>query len=111
LNELRLTQRSRKIIESYFGIDCEEKTLNDLAQEFNVCRQGIEQSLNMTLQRLARRQSSSHRLLLQAYQPANAMGTAEEARIRSAQQRASLLRTARQRESPNVAHAGGSALR
>jgi predicted DNA-binding protein YlxM (UPF0122 family) len=99
LDGLRLTQRSRKIIESYFGIDCEEKTLNDLALEFNVCRQAIEQSLNMTLQRLGRRQSSSHRLLLQAYQPANALGTADEARIRNAQQRASLLRTERQRES------------
>jgi hypothetical protein len=99
LDALRLPQRSRKIIESYFGIDCEEKTLSDLALEFNVCRQAIDQSLNSTLQRLGRRESSSHRLLLQAYQPAKAMGTADEARIRSAQQRASLLRTERQRES------------
>src|SRR4029077_4761600 len=49
LDELRLTQRSRKIIEGYFGIDCDEKTLSDLALEFNVCRQAIEQSLNITL--------------------------------------------------------------
>jgi predicted DNA-binding protein YlxM (UPF0122 family) len=99
LDALKLTARNRKIIESYFGIDCEERTLSDLALEFNVCKQAIEQSLNMTLRRLGRRQSSSHRLLLQAYQPANAIGTADEARIRSAQQRASLLRTERQRES------------
>jgi transcriptional regulator with XRE-family HTH domain len=99
LDELRLTQRSRKIIEGYFGIDCDEKTLSDLALEFNVCRQAIEQSLNITLRRLGSRRSRSRRLLLQAYQPANAMGTADERRIRSAQQRASLLRTERERES------------
>jgi predicted DNA-binding protein YlxM (UPF0122 family) len=111
LNELRLTQRSRKIIESYFGIDCEERTLSDLAQEFNVCRQAIEQSLNMALRRLGRRQSKSHRLLLQAYQPANAMGTADETRIRSAQQRASLLRTESERERESRVRAQGNAPR
>src|SRR5207249_11562205 len=99
LDALKLTARNRKIIESYFGIDCEERTLSDLALEFNVCRQAIENSLNRTLRRLGRRESNSHRLLLQAYQPANAMAKADEARIQSAQQRASLLRTERQYES------------
>ena len=99
LDALKLTARNRKIIESYFGIDCDERTLSDLALEFHVCRQAIENSVNRTLQRLGRRESNSHRLLLQAYQPANAMTKADEARIQSAQQRASLLRTERQLES------------
>lgn len=99
LDALKLTARNRKIVESYFGIDCEERTLSDLALEFNVCKQAIESSLNRTLRRLGSRESNSHRLLLQAYQPANAMAKADEARIQSAQQRASLLRTERQHES------------
>ena len=44
LDALKLTARNRKIIESYFGIDCEERTLSDLAVEFNVCKQAIKQS-------------------------------------------------------------------
>lgn len=96
LDGLKLTARNRKIIESYFGIGCEERTLSDLALEFQVCAQSIENSVNRTLQRLGRRESKSHRLLLQAYQPANAMTKADEARIQSAQQRAALLRAERQ---------------
>lgn len=96
LDALKLSARSRKIIDSYFGIDCDERTLSDLAVEFNVCKEAIKSSLHRTLRRLGRRESSSHRLLLQAYQPANAMGKADEARIQRAQQRASLLRAERQ---------------
>jgi predicted DNA-binding protein YlxM (UPF0122 family) len=104
LDAARLTTRSRKIIEGYFGIDCEERTLSDLALEFNVCREAIDQSLNRTLRRLRRRESNSYRLLLQAYQPTRAMGKAEEAHIQSAQERASLLRAERQRDSRVRAH-------
>jgi hypothetical protein len=99
LDALKLTARNRKIIESYFGFSCEERTLNDLALEFSVSRAAIENSLNRTLQRLGKRESSSHRLLLQAYQPVNAMGKADEARIESAQQRAALIRIERHHES------------
>ena len=110
LDALRLTARSRRVIESYFGINCEEKTLSDLALEFNVCHQAIEQSLNRTLHRLRRSESNSYRLLLQAYQPARAMGKTEEARIQSAQERAALLRAERQRDSRVRAHQEGPPL-
>lgn len=96
LDSLRLTQRKRRIVESYFGIGCEEKTLGDLALELNVCRQAVQRILNRTLQRLGGKQSNSRRSLLQAYQPADAMGRADEARVRSAQQRAALIQTERQ---------------
>jgi len=95
LGTLKLTSRNRRIIEGYFGISCEERTLNDLALEFRVSRAAVEHSVNRTLQRLRSLGSNSHRLLLQAYQPANAMGKSDEARIESAHRRAALLRAER----------------
>jgi hypothetical protein len=96
LDSAGLRPRNRKIIESYFGIGCEQKTLGELASEFSVCWQAIDQVITRTLRRLSRSQSysrSQHRALLQAYQPDDAMGKAHEARIRSPRTRAALLRT------------------
>lgn len=110
LDSLGLRARNRRIVESYFGIGCEQKTLRDLASEFNVCWQAIEQVVNKTLHRLCRLQSysqSHHRALLQAYQPAEAMGKAHEARIRAARTRAALLQTEKRMRS-EVAHRSGA---
>jgi len=90
LDGLKLTARDRRIIESHFGIGCEERTLADLALEFNVSRPFVEHCLSRTLWRLRAHKLGARRSLLQAYQPAHAMGTADEARARIARKRAAV---------------------
>jgi hypothetical protein len=91
LDGLRLTARDRRIIESHFGIGCEERTLADLALELDVSPECVQRCLSRTLWRLRGHKPATRRSLLQAYQPANAMGRAHEARVRSARKRAALL--------------------
>jgi hypothetical protein len=91
LDDLNLSARDRRTIESYFGIGCERKTLSDLALEHNVCYQYIQTRLNIALQRLRGGKLAAHRSLLQAYRPADAMGRADEARVRMARKRAAAL--------------------
>jgi hypothetical protein len=91
LDGLRLTARDRRIIESYFGIGCERRTLADLALEQNVCHQYVQSRLSRSLQRLRGSKLASHRSLLQAYRPADAMGRADEARVRMERKRAAAL--------------------
>jgi hypothetical protein len=91
LDGLNLSARDRKIIESYFGIGCEERTLADLALEQNVCHQYVQSRLSRALQRLRGSKLAAHRSLLQAYRPANAMGRADEARVRMERKRAAAL--------------------
>jgi hypothetical protein len=86
LDGLKFAARDRRIIESHFGIGCEERSLAELAMEHDVCYQFIQSRLNRALWRLQTRRS-----LLQAYQPADAMGTADEARVRLAQKRAAVF--------------------
>ena len=83
LDGLNLTARDRRIIESHFGIGCEERSLGDLALEHNVSYHCVKTRVNRALSKLATRRS-----LLQAYRPAGAMGTADESRVRAAQKRA-----------------------
>ncbi len=90
LDGLKLTARDRRIIESHFGIGCEERTLADLALELDVSRESVQRNVTRTLCRL-RGHKPAHRSLLQAYRPADAMGTADEARVRAAQKRAAAL--------------------
>ena len=90
LDGLKLTARDRRIIESHFGIVGEERTLADLALELNISRPFVDHCLSRTLWRLRGHKLAARRSLLQAYQPADAMGTAEEARIRSAKKHAAL---------------------
>jgi hypothetical protein len=90
LDELKLTARDRRVIESHFGIGCEERTLADLALELNVSRTFVEHCLSRTLWRLRGHKLATRRSLLQAYQPADAMGTADEARVRTARKRAAV---------------------
>jgi hypothetical protein len=90
LDGLKLTARDRRIIESHFGIGCEERTLADLALELNVSRPFVEHCLSRTLWRLRGHKLGARRSLLQAYQPAHAMGTADEARARIARKRAAV---------------------
>jgi len=90
LDGLKLTARDRRIIESHFGIGCEERTLADLAVELDVSREFIQRNVTRTLGRL-RGHKVARRSLLQAYQPAAAMGRADEARVRAAQKRAAVL--------------------
>jgi hypothetical protein len=97
LDGLNLAVRDRRIIESHFGIGCEERTLGDLASEYNVSYHFVKSRLSRTLSKLATRRS-----LLQAYRPADAMGTADEARVRTAQKRAAVLSSAMQ-NSPGMA--------
>ena len=80
LDGLNLAARDRSIIESHFGIGCEERTLADLALEHDVSFHFVRCRLSRALCKLATRRS-----LLQAYQPADAMGTADEARVRTAE--------------------------
>jgi hypothetical protein len=87
LDGLNLSARDRTIIESHFGIGCEERTLGDLALENHVSYDYVKSRVSRALTKLLTRRS-----LLQAYQPANAMGTADEARLRVARQRAAALR-------------------
>jgi hypothetical protein len=91
LDGLKLSARDRRIIESYFGIGCERRTLSDLALEQDVCHQYIATRLSNALQRLRSGKLAAHRSLLQAYRPADAMGRAEEARARAARKRAAAL--------------------
>jgi hypothetical protein len=87
LDGLNLVPRDRRIIESHFGIGCEGRTLTDLALEHNVSPQFVQSRLSRALQRLRGDKLAAHRSLLQAYQPADAMGTADEARVRMVQRR------------------------
>jgi len=91
LDGLNLTARDRRIIESHFGIGCGERTLADLALELGVSRSSVWRSLRRALGRLRGHKPATRRSLLQAYQPADAMGTADEARVRIAQKRAAVL--------------------
>jgi Sigma-70, region 4 len=93
LDGLNLVARDRRIIESHFGIDCEERTLADLALELDVSYQFVQTRLSRALLRLRGDKLTTRRALLQAYQPVYAMSTADEARIRSAQKRAAVLPT------------------
>jgi hypothetical protein len=86
LDGLNLLARDRRFIESHFGIGCEERSLADLAMEHDVCYQFVQSRLSRVLWRLQKRRS-----LQQAHQPADAMGTADEARVRLAQKRAAVL--------------------
>jgi len=91
LDGLNLTARDRRIIESHFGIGCGERTLADLALELGVSRQFVQRCLSRALWRLRGHKLATRRSLLQAYQPADAMGTAHEARARIALKRAAVL--------------------
>lgn len=102
LDELKLAARDRHIINSYFGIDCEELTQTELASQLDISQQFVQYCLNRTLSRLRAHKPAARRSLLQAYQPVNAMGTADEARIRITQKRADVLPT----EKKAVVHAG-----
>jgi hypothetical protein len=86
LDGLNLTARDRRIIESHFGFGCEERSLGDLALEHDVSYHFVKARVSKALSKLATRRS-----LLQAYRPAGAMGTADEARVRTAQKRAGEL--------------------
>jgi len=91
LDGLKLTARDRRLIESHFGIGCEERTLADLALELDVSKDFVQRSVSRTLWRLRGHKLATRRSLLQAYQPADAMGRAHEARVRIAQKRAAVL--------------------
>jgi hypothetical protein len=92
LDGLRLTARDRRIIEGNFGIGCEERTLADLALELNVSPDRVSQLLIITLRRLREIHPATRRSLLQAYRPAEAMGAADEARVRIERKRAASRR-------------------
>jgi hypothetical protein len=102
LDGLNLAAQDRSIIESHFGIGCEERTLGDLALEHNVSYHFVKSRVSRTLSKLATRRS-----LLQAYQPADAMGTADESRVHMAQRRAAMLRAEKKARGsrPGAAHA------
>jgi len=91
LDGLRLTARDRRIIESHFGIGCEERTLADLALDLNVSPECVQRCLSRTLWRLRGGKLAARRSLLQAYQPDDAMGRAHEAHLRVARRRAAVL--------------------
>jgi hypothetical protein len=91
LDGLKLAARDRRIVESHFGIGCEEQTLADLALEYDVSYQFVQSRLSKALLRLGGHQAATRRSLLQAYRPADAMGRADEARVRMAQRRAAAL--------------------
>jgi hypothetical protein len=88
LDGLNLAARDRTLIKRHFGIGCEGRTLVDLALEHDVSYQSVKSRLSRALRRLRGDKLSVHRALLQAYRPADAMGTADEARVRMAQKRA-----------------------
>ena len=92
LDELKLAARDRHIVNSYFGIDCEETTQTELASQFNTSQQFVQYCLQRTLSRLRDHKPAARRSLLQAYQPVNAMSTAHESRIRNAQRSSSAAR-------------------
>jgi hypothetical protein len=91
-----LRARNRKIVEGHFGIGCEERSLADMAVEFNVCWQLAQRLLNETLWQWRTDKSALQRALLQAYQPNNAMSKADEARAHTARMRAAVVRAGRQ---------------
>jgi hypothetical protein len=91
LDGLKLAARDRRIVESHFGIGCEEQTLADLAVEHDVSYQFVQTRLNKALLRLRAHKPATRRSLLQAYRPADAMGSADEARVRMMQRRADAL--------------------
>jgi hypothetical protein len=95
LDGLNLAARDRSIVESHFGIGCEQRTVADLALEHDVSFHFVRSRLSRALCKLATRRS-----LLQAYQPADAMGTADEARVRMARKPAAVLAAARKAEVP-----------
>lgn len=95
LDGLKLPVRDRKIVEGHFGIGCEERTLADLALELSVSRQSVQRCLDRTLRRLRSHKLATTRSLMQAYQPAEAMGMADEARARRGQKRGVTLRAER----------------
>jgi hypothetical protein len=90
LDGLKLAARDRRIVESHFGIGCDEQTLADLAVEHDVSYQYVQTRLSKALLRLRAQKPATRRSLLQAYRPADAMGTADEARMRMAQRAAAL---------------------
>jgi len=90
LDGLNLVARDRRIIESHFGIGCEERTVADLAAEHDVSCQFVKSRLSRAFLRLSGHMTT-RRSLLQAYQPADAMGRADEARARMAHKRAAVL--------------------
>jgi hypothetical protein len=79
-----LRPRNRDIVAGYFGIGCQQRTLAELAVEFNVCWQMIQRLLNDTLWRWRTDNSELRRSLLQAHQPNHAVSKADEARAQSA---------------------------
>jgi hypothetical protein len=81
LDRLNLSAWDREIIERHFGIGCEPRTLADLALERGVSSQCVRNRLDRALWRLGADKFATRRSLFQAYQPANAMGTADEARL------------------------------
>jgi hypothetical protein len=90
LDGLNLKPLDRSIVESHFGIGCEERTLADLVLEHNVSYRFVKSRLNRVLWRLGGDEvttRATRRSLLQAFRPADAMGTADEARGRLAQMR------------------------
>jgi len=90
LDGLNLEPLDRSIIDSHFGIGCEERTLADLALEHAVSYQCAQSRMNRVLWRLRGEKlatRATRRSLLQAYRPADAMGTADEARGWLAQMR------------------------
>jgi len=86
LDGLNLAARERRIIESHFGIGCDARSLGDLALEHDVSFHFVKTRVSRALSKLATRRS-----LLQAYRPADAMGAADEARVRMARKRAAVL--------------------
>jgi len=95
LDELNLAAQDRRIIESHFGIGCEERSLGDLALEHDASYHFVKSRVSRTLSKLATRRS-----LLQAYRPADAMSTADEARVRMAQKRVAVLPAEHRAEAP-----------
>jgi hypothetical protein len=87
LDGLNLVARDRRIIEGHFGIGCEERTLAELALEHHVSYRFLRRRLSRAFFRLRGDRLAMRRSLLQAYQPADAMSTADEARVRQAQMR------------------------
>jgi hypothetical protein len=108
LDRLNVTARDRRITESHFGIGCEERTLADLALEFGVSEQIVQRCLSRALWRLRSHDSATRRSLLQAYQPADAKSSADEARARIARKRAAVqTRQDLRARTPELIAAGG----
>jgi hypothetical protein len=99
LDDLNLPAQDRRIIESHFGIGCEERSLGDLALEHDASYHFVKSRLNRALWRL-RGHIATRRSLLQAYRPADAMSTADEARLRMAQKRVAVLPAENRAEAP-----------